>query len=186
MMDFSVETNGSTESNTTLLHWTLAGLSSNGTTTLTSHQAAIAPYFPPGPPAGQTHTYGIFLYNEPANFAVPAEYIPFFNNLTTPGSSVLNRVGFNLTNFVAKTGLGASVAADWFLVSTPNATKNSTMTTNSTSSATRTSNTGAATVSTSSTSSSPSTTQSSSGEMITRVERIMMIVGTLGFLVSFF
>ncbi|KAE8446538.1 hypothetical protein EG329_011870 [Mollisiaceae sp. DMI_Dod_QoI] len=123
MMDFSVETGTSTGSNTTLLHWILAGLSSpNETTTLTSHEGEIAPYFPPGPPAGQTHTYGVFLYNEPAKFSVPADYIPYFNNLT---ASVFNRVGFNLTNFVAETGLGAPIAADWFLVSTPNTTTNS-------------------------------------------------------------
>ena len=113
-MDFSVETGGGP--NTTLLHWMLPGLSSpNGTTRLMSQQGEIAPYFPPGPPAGQTHTYGIFLYIEPASFAVPANFIPFFKNLTAPGASVLTRVGFNLTTFVAETGLGAPVAADWFL-----------------------------------------------------------------------
>ena len=189
MMDFSVEANGSTESNTTLLHWTLAGLSSDGTATLTSHQAEIAPYFPPSPPAGQTHTYGVFLYNEPANFAVPADYIPFFNNLTAPGSSVFSRVGFNLTNFVAETGLGAPVAADWFLVSTPNTTESPTMTTNSTLNATipvTTMTTGASTGPTSSTSSSPSATQSRSGAIITGVEWMMVAVGTSGFLVSLF
>lgn len=191
MMDFSVETNGSTESNTTLLHWTLAGLSSpDGTTTLTSHQAEIAPYFPPDPPAGQTHIYGVFLYNEPADFAVPADYIPFFKNLTAPGSSVFNRVGFNLINFVAETGLGAPVAADWFLVSTPNAAESSTMTTNSTLgatvSATTTTNTGANTGSTSFKSSSPSATQSRSGAMITGVEWMMVAVGASGLLVGLF
>jgi hypothetical protein len=162
MMDFSVEATGSTESNTTLLHWILPGLSSpNGTTTLTSHEGAIAPYFPPGPPPGQTHTYGVFLYSEPADFAVPTDYIPFFNNLT---ASVYNRVGFNLTNFVAETGLGAPVAADWFLVSTPNATASS------------------ATVS--ATSSNPSATQSSSGAKIMGVESVLVAVGMLGFAVS--
>jgi hypothetical protein len=61
MMDFSVETNRSTELNTTLLHWTLASLSSNGATTLTSYQAAIALYFPPSPLAGQTYIYMVFF-----------------------------------------------------------------------------------------------------------------------------
>jgi hypothetical protein len=166
MMDFSVPINGPTKPNTTLLHWTLPGLSSlNGTTTLTSHQAQIAPYFPPSPPAGQTHTYGVFLYSEPANFVVPPNFIPFFDNLTAPGASALTRIGFNLTNFVAEAGLRTPVAADWFLVSTPNSTGNST---------------------TSSTSSSPSATLIRSGAMNTGVEWIMVAAGTLGFLVSLF
>jgi Phosphatidylethanolamine-binding protein len=191
MMDFSVETTGSIESNTTLLHWILPGLySPNETTTLTSHQGEIAPYFPPGPPPGQTHTYGIFLYNEPTNFAVPANYIPFFNNLTT---SVLNRVGFNLTNFVTEAGLGAPVAADWFLVSTQNTGASSTVVTRSVPSATVSATTGisvmktntaAGTGSASLTSSSPLATQSSSGAMIMGMKTMLVVVGALGFAVN--
>ena len=117
MLDLSVEPNNNPAgTNTTLLHWLLPGLSSpNETTTaLTSQENATAPYFPPGPPAGQTHTYALFLYQEPADFSIPAEYVPFFENIT---ASVYNRVGFNLTEFVDKTYLGSPVAADWFLVS---------------------------------------------------------------------
>lgn len=191
MMDFSVETTGSTESNTTLLHWILPGLySPNETTTLTSYQGEIAPYFPPGPPPGQTHIYGIFLYGEPPNFAVPANYITFFNNLTT---SVLNRVGFNLTNFVAEASLGAPVAADWFLVSTQNTGVNSTVVTGSVPSATVSAtatisvvktNTTAGTGSASPISSSLSTMQSSSGAMIMGVKSMLVVVGVLGFAVN--
>jgi len=190
-MDFSVETTGSTESNTTLLHWILPGLySPNETTTLASHQGEIAPYFPPGPPPGQTHTYGVFLYNEPTNFAVPANYIPFFNNLTT---SVLNRIGFNLTNFVAEAGLGTPVAADWFLVSTQNTDVSSAAVTrtvpNAIVSATTTisvvkTNTTAGTGSASLTSSSSSATQSSSGAIIMRAKSMLVVVGALGFVVN--
>ena len=117
MLDFSVEPNNNPAgTNTTLLHWLLPGLSSpNETTTaLTSQENATVPYFPPGPPAGQTHTYALFLYQQPADFSIPAEYVPFFENIT---ASVYNRVGFNLTEFVDKTYLGSPVAADWFLVS---------------------------------------------------------------------
>ena len=117
MMDLSVEPNNiPTASNTTLIHWILPGLSfANATTTaLTSYSDAIAQYFPPGPPAGQTHTYALFLYDEPPNFTIPADYVPIFKNLT---ASVENRVGFNLTEFVEQTRLGDPVAADWFLVS---------------------------------------------------------------------
>jgi hypothetical protein len=117
MLDFSVQNNGT---NTTLLHWILPGLS--GTSTLTSNKTEVAPYFPPGPPPGQTHTYGLFLYKETPTFAIPADYVSFFSNLT---ASVLNRVVFNLTKFVGETGLGVPVAADWFLVGTPNTTTSS-------------------------------------------------------------
>ena len=117
MMDFSVNLTGSAASNMTLLHWVLPGLSSlNETMTLSSSQGVIAPYYPPGPPAGQTHTYGIFLYKQPIDFAIPANYISFFNNLT---ASVVNRIGFNLTTFALEAGLATPVAANWFLVSTP-------------------------------------------------------------------
>ncbi|KIW18414.1 hypothetical protein PV08_02702 [Exophiala spinifera] len=191
MMDFSVE--ATPESNTTLLHWILAGLSSpDGTTTLTSHQGVIAAYFPPGPPAGQTHTYGVFLYNEPRNFAVPADYVPFFNNLT---ASVYNRVGFNLTKFVAETGLGAPVAADWFLVTTPNTTATSSVATTSASntamSATATTsviatNSGPSAASSLPTTSSIPTTQSSSGAMVIQIQSVPLVIVALGFIASLF
>jgi hypothetical protein len=123
MMDLSVEANGPTAPNTTLIHWILPGLSSpNGTTALSSHQNAIAPYFPPGPPAGQTHTYALFLYEEPADFSVPQDFIPIFANLT---ASVYNRVGFNLTKFVDESQLGSPIAADWYLVSNTSSTNSS-------------------------------------------------------------
>jgi hypothetical protein len=52
MLDLSVQA-GPDSTNTTLLHWILPGLiAPSGATTLTLHQSAIAPYFPPGPPAG--------------------------------------------------------------------------------------------------------------------------------------
>ena len=125
MMDFSVNLTGSAASNMTLLHWVLPGLSSlNETMTLSSSQRVIAPYYPPGPPAGQTHTYGIFLYKQPTDFAIPTNYISFFNNLT---ASVVNRIGFNLTTFALEAGLGTPVAANWFLVSTPIITTSSIM-----------------------------------------------------------
>src|SRR5436305_1811384 len=63
-------------------------------------------------PATSNHL--TFLYQQPADFSIPAGYIPFFENIT---ASVYNRVGFNLTEFVDKTNLGNPVAADWFLVS---------------------------------------------------------------------
>ena len=122
MLDLSVQA-GPNNTNTTLLHWILPGLiAPSGATTLTSYQSAIAPYFPPGPPAGQTHTYTLLLYKMFGPLKIPADYIPFFSNLT---ASVYNRIGFNLTKFVDETHLGDLVAADWFLVSTPVSTNSS-------------------------------------------------------------
>lgn len=111
-MDFSVS-GVLPEGNTTLIHWIQGNFTaSNCTQHFTSSSSAIAPYQPPSPPAGQTHTYGVFLYEQPAKFALSADYIPFFKNLTT---SIYNRVGFNLTKFVEETGLGLPVGAVWLL-----------------------------------------------------------------------
>lgn len=122
MLDLSVQA-GPNSTNTTLLHWILPGLiAPSGATTLTSYQSAIAPYFPPSPPAGQTHTYTLLLYKMFGPLKISADYIPFFSNLT---ASVYNRIGFNLTKFVDESHLGDLVAADWFLVSTPVSTNSS-------------------------------------------------------------
>ena len=165
MMDLSVEPNNiPTASNTTLIHWILPGLSFPDATTaaLTSPSDPIAPYYPPGPPAGQTHTYALFLYAEPSNFAVPADYVPIFKNLT---ASVENRVGFNLTEFVAQTGLGDPLAADWFLVS------NTTTSASSSGMTTTASSTGGATASSS----------SSSGSAMIKIETaLVMALGAAG------
>lgn len=113
-MDISIETTGPSGQNTTLLHWIIPSLSSsNGSQALTSSANPIAPYFPPGPLAGQTHTYVLFLYDEPASFTIPSDYIPFFANLTT---SLYNRIGFNISKFTDETHLGSPIAADYFLV----------------------------------------------------------------------
>src|SRR5271170_65543 len=166
MMDLSVEPNNiPTETNTTLIHWILPGLSFlNATTTaLTSHSDAIAPYFPPGPPSGQTHTYALFLYDEPLNFTVPADYVPIFKNLT---ASVENRVGFNLTEFVEQTGLGDPLAADWFLVSNSTA---------------RSSSSSGVTTTASSTGGAMASSSSSSGSAMIKIETaLMMALGAAG------
>lgn len=121
--------------NTTALHWILPGLAASNTTAraavtgLASTASVIAPYINPQPPAGQSHTYTLFLYDEPSNFTVPADYTAYFANLT---ASPLNRVGFNMTKFTDESGLGSPVAANWFLVSnfsssTPSTTASTTL-----------------------------------------------------------
>lgn len=172
MMDFSVEPNNNPAgTNTTLLHWLLPGLSSPNasTATLTSREDATAPYFPPGPPAGQTHTYALFLFRQPADFNIPADYVPFFKNLT---ASVYNRIGFNLTKFVEKTDLGSPIAADWFLVSNTTSAAES----GSSSGATATASSTGATASKSST----------SGSTVLKADAglVVMTLGAAGILLS--
>ena len=90
---------------------------------------------------------------------------------------------------MAEASLGAPVAADWFLVSTPNTGVSSTVVTRSVPSATVSAtatisvvktNTTAGTGSVSPISSSPSTMQSSSGAMIMGVKSMLVVVGALG------
>lgn len=173
MMDFSVETNNSTDLNTTVLHWAATGLSSlDGTSSLTSQQAQIAPYIPPHPPSGQTHTYGVILFKEPTNFAIPADFIPLINNITStdPLSSIPFRIGFNLTRFADEARLNKPIAADFYLVSESTVTA-----TNSTST----------TAGPTATSSKSSAIQSASGATIWGVEKMVAVIGTLGYLMSY-
>ncbi|KAH8900853.1 PEBP-like protein [Thozetella sp. PMI_491] len=114
MLDLSVNLPGST-SNTTLLHWALADLQLSNNKLL-SQRPQDAPYFPPGPPAAQTHTYVFEVYRQPKTLTIPDEYVAFFSNITT---DVTNRIGFNATKFAAATGLENPVAANYFLVRTP-------------------------------------------------------------------
>ncbi|KZV74438.1 PEBP-like protein [Peniophora sp. CONT] len=65
---------------------------------------ALADYYPPTPPSGSApHRYTILLYAEPEGFAEKAE-----------GLVPADRISFNLTDFVAKTGLGAPLAGNFF------------------------------------------------------------------------
>jgi hypothetical protein len=196
MMDLSVEANGPTAPNTTLIHWILPGLSSPNASiaALTSRASAIAPYAAPGPPAGQTHTYVLTLYDQPANFSVPAEYVPYFKNLT---ASVYNRVGFNLTAFADKAGLGDPIAADWFLVSNATSATGSVSgaVTATVSTAAVTSPSGAAsssgaapssgvTATTSSTAPTASVTRTSGSAVVTVEMAFVMVLGAAGVLLN--
>jgi phosphatidylethanolamine-binding protein len=124
LIDFSIQL-PSVAGNQTLLHWIQPGFST-AQQLLQSNAAPIAPFLPIGPPPGQTHTYGVFLYAQSTpNFTIPEDYDAYFKNLTT---SVQNRIGFDLDKFVQDAGLEAPLAADFFLVHTP---KNSSMATSS-------------------------------------------------------
>jgi len=115
MMDFSVKFPPDTPTNQTLLHWIQPGLAASGRS-LKSDASPFAPYLPPAPPPGQTHTYGVFLYEQPSGFNIPDDFVEYFKNLTT---AVENRIGFPLDKFVKSAKLGQPLAADNFLVGTP-------------------------------------------------------------------
>jgi hypothetical protein len=73
----------------------------------------------------------VFLYEQPnKDFVIQNEFFQqYFKNLTV---SVDNRIGFNLTQFTQTSNLGNPLAANYFLVTTPN---NSSTTTAGTSTA---------------------------------------------------
>jgi Phosphatidylethanolamine-binding protein len=123
MVDIDVSVNGTT---TDLIHWIQGNFSASpGSPKLSSSQGPIASYFPPGPPAGQTHRYVQMLFNEPQGFSVPADFTAIFANLT---ASVVNRIGFDYNKFIAESKLGDPVAGNYFRVATPNDTASATST----------------------------------------------------------
>lgn len=67
------------------------------------------PYAPPGPPpTSSAHRYLLFLFAQPANFAVPAAFAQF---------SATNRAKFDLNAFVSAAGLAAPLAVNFMYVS---------------------------------------------------------------------
>lgn len=70
---------------------------------------AIAPYYPPGPPAElppRAHRYIQLLFRQPANLSIPSKF----------SDIIQKRVGFDAIQFIAETGLGPVLAANYFLV----------------------------------------------------------------------
>jgi phosphatidylethanolamine-binding protein len=117
MIDLDVPRNNS---RTTLLHWMAPDVTTtsgtNTTLKIPNPPTGGAPYLQPNPPAGDTaHRYVQLLFAQPDAFAVPAS----FGNLTA------NRVGFNLTQFMAATKLGAPLAANYIRVQASNTTTTS-------------------------------------------------------------
>lgn len=75
---------------------------------LLSTTPPLAPYTKPQPPPGTgRHRYIEFLFSQPANFFIPADYARFFN-------TDLPRTSFNITNFARDVGLANPVAANYF------------------------------------------------------------------------
>jgi phosphatidylethanolamine-binding protein len=80
------------------------------TTQLTLADPNVAngvPYLQPSPSAGDyAHRYVFLLFDQPRAFSIPASL----------GNLSANRLGFNLTAFIAQAGLTAPFAANYILV----------------------------------------------------------------------
>jgi len=86
-----------------------SGQTSNGVHTLTSSATGPASYMGPAPPAetpAHPHHYVEILYEQPANFAVPA----------AQKSAVSGRMGFSMPAFATAAGLKDPIAANYFTV----------------------------------------------------------------------
>ena len=86
-----------------------AAAAAGGAKTLTTTATGPASYMGPGPPPEtppHPHKYVELLYEQPANFAVPA----------AQKSAVQSRMGFNLATFSTAAGLGAPIGANYFQV----------------------------------------------------------------------
>ena len=103
-----------------VLHYMLPGLTSANTSItrnrttfypLTTNAQPLAPYLSPQPPPGNVHTYTVALWKQPDGFAVPNAFLKY---LPLNPLNVTNRYPFNLTDFVAATGLGQPVAGGYF------------------------------------------------------------------------
>lgn len=72
-----------------------------------------APYLQPNPGVGDIpHDYILLLFAQPANLSLAA--IGYGD--IDPPASTNDRIGFNITDFAAKAGLGSPLAANYFRV----------------------------------------------------------------------
>ena len=96
------------------LHWLQPGLNFSSTPNSTDFPATIpasatVPYArPQPPPISPAHRYIALLFAQPLNFSIPVAF---------QGFNATNRMKFNISVFAAEAGLGAPVAANYFLVS---------------------------------------------------------------------
>jgi len=124
LIDLDVPSNGT---RVKLLHWfapDITGVTSglNSTTLTIPANGPGAPYLQPSPPPGDSpHRYTFLLFEQPINFAVPAA----FANINPPASTT-NRIGFNLTAFIAAANLSPPIAANYILVQNTTAPATST------------------------------------------------------------
>ncbi|KAL9101481.1 MAG: hypothetical protein Q9163_003252 [Psora crenata] len=99
---------------TTRLHYWQAGLTFSTNGTLVNTTSPVAFYQGPTPPPGDIpHTYVFYLFAQEAGFMAPATDSPFSVGNVNTG---MNRLSFNVQNFVSEPGVGPLVAANYFMV----------------------------------------------------------------------
>jgi phosphatidylethanolamine-binding protein len=121
MIDLDVVRNGFT---VTLLHWYQPDITLTSDLVLNAPSANASPgasYIGPAPPPGNPHRYNFLLFSQPAGFAVPES----FSNINLP-TGVQDRIGFQITEFVAAAGLDAPLAGAYFTVVNATGTASST------------------------------------------------------------
>lgn len=100
-----------------VLHWLQTGLTASRQSIppfnilpFTSSIPPITPYARPRPPVGSGyHRYTFLLISQPANFSIPAEFASIVGGN--------NRTAFDLGRFLQVTGLGRTIASNYFLTS---------------------------------------------------------------------
>lgn len=98
-----------------VLHWLQTGLTASSQSIppynflpFTSSTPPITPYARPRPPVGQGyHRYTFLLISQPTNFSIPAEFARIVGGN--------NRTAFDLGRFLSVTGLGRTIASNYFL-----------------------------------------------------------------------
>lgn len=111
MIDLDVMSNGTT---TTILHWLQSDFILSPERVLTpgpTNSSLGPPYFGPAPPPGNPHRYTFLLFSQPEDFTIPES----FSNLNPP-TGITDLFGFNITSFVAATGLDDPLAGNYFRV----------------------------------------------------------------------
>lgn len=99
-----------------MIHWILPSLTtlSTNTSTLSSTAADLVPYLGASPPAGYSHLYAFYLYEQVnSTLTLPDSWATYFANIT---ASVYNRLGFEIDDFASAVGLGPLAAANYFYV----------------------------------------------------------------------
>lgn len=77
-------------------------------TSLQGASQAECPYLEPEPPA-QPHRYVILLFEQPANWTIPANYSRFF-----PPATIYDRLNFSVPDFMSSSGLSGPIGATFF------------------------------------------------------------------------
>ncbi|KAF2466701.1 PEBP-like protein [Lindgomyces ingoldianus] len=106
MVDSDVPRNGT---RVQLLHWLVSNvtLSAQNSSVLDIPTPGEAPYRQPSPPVGDIpHAYTFVLFSQPENFSIPAQ----FNDV------LQTRVLFDISAFIAATGLQDPIAANYIQV----------------------------------------------------------------------